>query len=164
MTSTGQSMQIDFGHWILRLIASIIDGVIIGVISWILWTFLFVAIVLTGGLLFLAVGFLYYFVFLFGWGIIWVVYSVVLESAWNATLGKRILGLKVQTLNGGKPTINQLFVRNISKIIPPLVLLDWLVGIATPGDKRQKYTDRIAGTVVVQVSQVLPMVTQTPKQ
>ena len=164
MEATGQSMQLDLGHWLLRLIAVIIDGIIIGIVSWILWAFLFVAVVFTGGLAYLALGWAYWFIFAFGWGILWLIYSVVLESAWNATLGKRILGLKVQTTSGGKAPIDKLFIRNISKIIPPLVILDWLVGIVTPGDRRQKYSDRIAGTVVVQTSQVISMPPPPPSQ
>jgi uncharacterized RDD family membrane protein YckC len=162
MEATGQNMQLDLGHWLLRLIAVIIDGVVIAIVAWILWAFLFVAILFTGSLAFLAIGFAYYFAYLFGWGVIWVVYAVVLESAWNATLGKRILGLKVQTVSGGKADIGKLFIRNISKIIPPLVVLDWLIGIATPGDRRQKYSDRLAGTVVVQVSQAFASITPPP--
>jgi len=166
MEATGQSMQLDLGHWLLRLIAVVVDGIVIGIVTWILWVFLFVAVVLTGSLAFLAIGFAYYFAFLFGWGLIWVIYSVVLESAWNATLGKRILGLKVQTVSGGKADMGKLFIRNFSKIIPPLVVLDWLIGVATPGDRRQKYSDRIAGTVVVQTNQPFASVAppQTPSQ
>jgi len=162
MEATGQSMQLDLGHWLLRLIAVIVDGIVIGIVTWILWAFLFVAVVLTGSLAFLAIGFAYYFAFLFGWGLIWVIYSVVLESAWNATLGKRILGLKVQTVSGGKADMGKLFIRNFSKIIPPLVVLDWFIGIVTPGDKRQKYSDRLAGTVVVQTNQ--PFASVAPPQ
>jgi uncharacterized RDD family membrane protein YckC len=149
--NTGNVPQIDFGHWALRLVAIIIDGIIIGIISWIIWSFLFVAIVFVGSFAYLALGFFYWLFYLFGTGIIWVIYAVVLESMWSATVGKRILGLQVQTVNGGKPDMGKLFLRNISKIIPPLVILDWLIGILTPGDKRQKYTDRMAGTTVVQI-------------
>lgn len=158
MEATGQNTQIDMGHWLLRLIAIIIDGIIIGIVASILWFFVFLAFLFTGGLAFFA----FYGLYLFGWGIFWVIYAIVLESAWSATLGKRLLGLRVQTVNGGRATINQLIIRNISKIIPPLVILDWLIGILTPGDKRQKYLDRVAGTTVVQASQPFASVTPPP--
>ena len=32
----------DFDHWILRLIALVIDSLIISVVAWILWSFVFV--------------------------------------------------------------------------------------------------------------------------
>jgi hypothetical protein len=42
-------------------------------------------------------------------------------------------------------------------------LLDWVLGVVTPGpDQRQKYSDRIAGTTVVQVSQAFASVSPTP--
>ena len=166
MATGSSSTQLDLGHWMLRLIAVIIDGVIIGVVWWILWAFVFLTIVLTGaGWAFLAVGLGYWFFSIFGFGLIWLIYAVVLESAWSATLGKRVLGLKVQTVSGGKADLNKLFIRNITKIIPPLVLLDWLIAVVTPGsDRRQKYMDRIAGTTVVQVSQPFASVAPAPSQ
>ena len=65
-------------------------------------------------------------------------------------------------VNGGKVTTEKAFIRNISKIFWPFLILDWLIGIATAGDKRQKYTDRIAGTTVVQVRQAFQSATAAP--
>jgi uncharacterized RDD family membrane protein YckC len=96
-----------------------------------------------------------------------VLYSVILEVSWGATIGKRILGLQVQTVSGSKITLDKAFIRNISKIFWLFLILDWLVAVATPGaDRRQKYSDRIAGTTVVQVSQAFASVspTQPPTQ
>jgi uncharacterized RDD family membrane protein YckC len=94
-----------------------------------------------------------------------VLYFVILEVSWGATLGKRILGLHVQTTSGARVKFNQAFIRNISKIYWIFLLLDWLIAIATPGaDRRQKYTDRIAGTTVVQSGQALASVTPPPSQ
>jgi len=160
--ATGSNTQLDLGHWVLRLIASIIDTVLISIVTWILWTFLVVAILFTGAAWAWVFGVAYWLIFGVGFGVIWFIYSIVLESAWNATLGKRLMGLKVQTVSGGKPDMNKLFLRNASKIIPPFVLLDWLIGVATPGDKRQKYMDRVAGTTVVQVSQAFASITPPP--
>ena len=40
------------------------------------------------------------------------------------------------------------------------LFLDWLIGVVTPGaDRRQKYTDRMAGTTVVQGKQPFAPVT-----
>jgi uncharacterized RDD family membrane protein YckC len=126
MEATGQNMQIDLGHWLLRLIAFIIDSVILSVL-----------------------------------------YFLVLEVSWGGTIGKRILGLQVQTVKGGRTAYSQSFIRNISKIFWVFLLLDWLIGVLTPGDKRQKYSDRMAGTIVVQASQSFASITpppQTPSQ
>ena len=164
MEATGQDMQIDLGHWLLRLIAYIIDGVIIAIIVGILWVILFLPFLLVGAF-FASWG--WTLVFPFVVGLLMVLYFLYAEVNWGGTLGKRILGLRVQTVKGGRITYGQSLIRNISKIHPLLLLLDWLIGIVTPGDKRQKYSDRMAGTVVVQASQAFASITpppQTPSQ
>ena len=156
-------MQFDLGHWLLRLIAYIIDGIIIGIIVAILWLVLFVPFLLVGTLAgFFAVwGLILVAPFLLG--LLMVVYFLYAEVNWGGTFGKRIVGLRVQTVNGGKINYSQSFIRNISKIHPLFLLLDWLIGIATPGDRRQKYTDRIAGVTVVQVNQAFASVAPPPQ-
>ena len=154
MEATSQSGQLDMGHWILRLIAYFIDWVIVGIIVGLLWLILLVPFLFVGAI----AGF---FATWGGWavsfpfivGLLMVLYFLYAEVNWGGTLGKRFLGLRVQTLNGARITYSQSFIRNISKIHPLLLLLDWLVGILTLGDRRQKYTDRLAGVVIVQVSQ-----------
>ena len=162
MEATGQNMQLDLGHWLLRLIAYIIDAVIFGIIAVILWFVLFLP--------FLVVSAFAGFFAVWGWvlglpfliGLLMFLYFLYAEVNWGGTWGKRIVGLKVQTVNGGKISYSQSFIRNISKIHPLFLLLDWLIGIATPGDRRQKYTDRIAGVTVVQSSQAFASVAPPP--
>jgi uncharacterized RDD family membrane protein YckC len=149
---TQQIEQIDWMHWIYRLIALIIDGIILAIVAAIISFILAVAAIFSGGLGFIFAGLGFVF-FSFIWGILAVLYFTIFDSSWGATLGKRFLGLQVQMINGGKVPIGKAFIRNISKIFWPLLVLDWLVGIVTTGDKRQKYTDRIAGTTVVQIKQ-----------
>jgi uncharacterized RDD family membrane protein YckC len=79
-----------------------------------------------------------------------LLYFVFMDTSYDGTLGKRILGLQVQMSNGSKVMVDKAFIRNVSKIFWLFLLLDWILGIAIPGsDQRQKYTDRIAGTTVV---------------
>ena len=106
----------------------------------------------------------YYLVLSFIVGILEVIYFVFLEvSCDGATVGKKIMGLKVQMTNGNKVTFDKSVIRNISKIYPIFLFLDWLIVVLTPGsDPRQKYTDRIAGTTVVQVSQPFASISSTP--
>jgi uncharacterized RDD family membrane protein YckC len=156
-TTSNSSEQIDLMHWVLRLVAYIIDSFIILIPVAIIYFIALVAIISTG------------FFALFGiWlllplllGIIEVLYFIVLDVSWGATIGKRILGLHVQMANGGKVPFDKAFIRNISKIFWPFLALDWLIGILTPGDKRQKYTDRLAGTTIVQAGKS-PIVMTTP--
>jgi uncharacterized RDD family membrane protein YckC len=164
MEATGQNTQFDLGHWFLRLIALIIDAIILGIIAAILFFLLFIP--------FLFVGSFAGFFAAWGWalgfplvvGVLMVLYFLYADVNWGGTFGKRIVGLRVQSVKGGKINYNQAFIRNISKIYWIFMFLDWIIGIATPGDKRQKYTDRIAGTIVVQTSQVIPIPTQAPSQ
>lgn len=145
----GEVQQIDFSHWVLRFIALIIDGVILSIIASILWSFVFVSLLVTGAFL----GYGYALIFPLIVGVLMVLYFAFFEVTWGATLGKRFLGLKVQTTNGGQVAFDKSIIRNISKIYWIFLLVDWLLGVFTPGDdRRQKYTDRIAGTTVIQIS------------
>lgn len=151
---TGSTQQIDVGHWVLRFIAIIIDSIICFVIAWLLLSLVLVSLLFSGASYLFWLGYGNWLVLPFVAGILQVLYFVILEVYWGGTIGKRIIGLRVQMTNGNKVAIDKAFIRNISKIYWILLLLDWLVAFVTPGDdRRQKYTDRIAGTTVVQVSQ-----------
>lgn len=151
MTSSS-SGQFDFNHWLLRLIAYIIDSIIAAIPAYIIYFIILLSSAVSGSLFILSWGAWLIFPFIFG--IIEVLYFVLYEVYWGATIGKRVLGLQVQMENGGKVPFDKAFIRNISKIYPLFLLLDWLIGVATSGaDRRQKYTDRIAGTTVASVRQ-----------
>lgn len=154
-TGNESSSQFDMNHWILRFVALIIDNILLGI----------VAIVIIFGLGALLWGGMYYGLYLWGGfgyalllpfilGVLSIFYFALFESSSGATLGKKVMGLQVQMVNGNKVTFDKAFIRNISKIYGLFLLLDWLIGIATPGqDHRQKYTDRMAGTTVVSTKQ-----------
>lgn len=161
---TENTPQIDFGHWVIRIIALIIDSIIIGIITWILTIFIAVPLLLTGAFYSFWLGYGYTLLFPLFLGILEVLYFVILEVAWGGTIGKRVMGLKVQMTNGNRVTIDKSFIRNISKIYWLLLLLDWIVALVTPGaDRHQKYSDRIAGTTVVQTSQPFVAISPPPE-
>jgi uncharacterized RDD family membrane protein YckC len=154
--STGSSTQVDFNHWLMRFLALVIDSIITyipayilyAVIAAILWPAPWWAGYWGGWAPWWAMWLLWPFIA----GVIQVFYFAFLEVSWGATVGKRILGFQVQMVNGSKVTFDKAFIRNISKIYGLFLLLDWLIGVFTPGhDPHQKYTDRIAGTTVVSV-------------
>jgi uncharacterized RDD family membrane protein YckC len=159
---TNNTGQLDLSHWALRLVAYIIDSIIIGIVAWIIVFVVFAAFLFSGGLFFFAGFWLYFLLFPFIFGILEVIVFAIFDVSWSATIGKRILGFQVQTVSGGKVDFGKAFIRNISKIYPLLLLLDWIIGVATAGDKRQKYTDRIAGTVVVQIKQAFQSASPPP--
>jgi len=81
-------------------------------------------------------------------GILWLLYGGFMESSRGSTFGKQFMNLKVTTSDGKPVTFDRVLIRNVSKIYPLFWLLDVIIGMATPGDMHQKYTDRIAGTTV----------------
>ena len=113
---TGTTIQFDLGHWILRLIALIIDSIILGVIAWVLLFILLVPVLFTGAFSGLWAAWGFWLGYPFAIGILSVLYYLVLDVWWGATLGKRFLGLEVQTTSGGRINFGQSFIRNISKI------------------------------------------------
>ena len=160
---TGSNQQFDIGHWVLRIIALIIDSIIIGIIAFIIATIILVPLLFTGALYSFWLGYGTFLVTPFIVGILEVLYFSFFDVWWGGTLGKRLMGLTVQMTNGNKVTIDKAFIRNISKIYWLLLLLDWLIAVVTPGaDRRQKYSDRIAGTTVVQTSQAFVAISPPP--
>ncbi len=126
-------------HWVRRIVASIIDAIIVNVIWMVIALMLAIAsIFIPGGLLLMP---------LFP-GILWLLYSAILEGMSGATLGKRFLNLQVVATEGPMDFIKAL-IRNASKIYGLLLIVDWLAGFITEGDPRQRYLDRIANTTVI---------------
>jgi uncharacterized RDD family membrane protein YckC len=161
--STGSSSQFDINHWLLRLVAFIIDSIIIGIVAGIIFFLVIASLLFSGGWWFFGWGWGFYLGFPFLLGILELLYFVFMDAYYGATLGKKVLGLQVQMVNGSKVTFDKAFIRNISKIFWLFLLLDWILGVATPGhDQRQKYTDRIAGTTVVSVKQAFSSVSTPP--
>jgi uncharacterized RDD family membrane protein YckC len=137
-------------HWIRRFVAMVIDAVITAIVGWVLS----IPLILTGTL----DGFAFFIV----WGVVWFAYASFTESSLGWTIGKQVVNLKVRTVEGEIPSMDVALIRNISKVFWLLYLLDAIVGLATPGEPTQKYTDRIAGTVVVYVgSKTSPSTTIT---
>jgi uncharacterized RDD family membrane protein YckC len=130
-------------HWIKRVIAYVIDSIIVGVVTTII-----LAVALFPFLLANPLGFFNLLSFPFAMGLLYILYFPISETMYGATIGKRLLVLKVVTKTDGKPSFEKAFIRNISKIHPVLLLLDLIGGLVTSTDLHQKYTDRIANTTV----------------
>jgi uncharacterized RDD family membrane protein YckC len=166
---TNNSGQLDLTHWIYRLIAYVIDCIIVGIPAAILYYLVILSLITPRYTSYFGEtvsgvapwwGFL---ILPFLLGILQLFYFMILDSAWGGTIGKRIMGLQVQAVNGSKIPFDKSFIRNISKIYGLFLVLDWLIAVITSGaDKRQKYTDRIAGTTVVQTKQAFGSVPPPP--
>src|SRR3972149_1586232 len=134
-------------HTIKRIIAYIIDAIIVWIPSMVLLFVLFPYWWAFGS----------FGWFLFGWGVlvyalIALMYWVLLEGFTGATVGKKVMGLRVVGTTGPMDPVKAA-IRNVSKFHWLFLLLDWVVGLATEGDPRQKATDRLGGTTVIRTDQ-----------
>ena len=132
-------------HWARRVVAFIIDSVIVGaIVSVLVLAAIIPGFILGGG------------VFPFWWGfwfggiltLLILAYFILAEAAYSKTLGKNIMGLKIVRKDGKPIDLGTSFLRNISKISLVLLILDVAAGLAIRGDISQKFSDRYAGTVV----------------
>ena len=128
------------GHWLLRIAAYLIDFAIIYLVLWV------PSLILSR----------YFWVFTSAAGLTMFLYCSIMEASSGGTLGKLILGLRTTSFSGPLD-IQKTVMRNISKVFPVLMLLDVIFGLATEGDPRQKYTDRISGTLVVEKQHLTPV-------
>jgi len=125
-------------HWFRRIVAIIIDSVIFLVIFSIL-----------SSMMALFAPLLWVVQLSLSWVILFI-YSGIMEGTMGATIGKSVMKLKVVSLKG-QLTMSKAFLRNVSKINGLLLFVDLLAGLATEGDPRQRYLDRMMETTVVEV-------------
>lgn len=126
-------------HWIRRFLAFILDVIVI------VLTFLLFAI---------PMGFLAWpalFSLTFG-GFLWFLYSIGLETVFGGTIGKKLFALRVVAIDRNLDFVHAI-VRNLPKIFPLVIIIDFLIGAATQGDPRQRLFDRLARTTVTRVDQ-----------
>ena len=123
-----------------RFLALLIDAIIVGVVVGIL-TGIGVAgrnagvISITGGI----------------GGLIGILYFFVLEATMGATLGKRLMGLRIVKEDGSPISWGESIIRNLLRIVDGLFF--YLVGaiIIWNTQRRQRLGDILAHTVVVRV-------------
>jgi uncharacterized RDD family membrane protein YckC len=134
-------------YWVRRVIAFAIDWVIVYIVLGILVVLSALPfLVLSGPGVFTAIlgG-----AFTFLAGVILVLYFVALEVLAGATIGKKVMGIKVVAPGGRAPTLAEALVRNVSKLYWLLLVLDVIVGLAVVKGYTQKYSDKLMGTSVV---------------
>ncbi|MFO8050535.1 MAG: RDD family protein [Thermoplasmatota archaeon] len=107
---------------------------------------LIVAFVLTDGDL--TGGMTWIWIILFS-GILNFLLKVIEESMMGVSIGKTFLGLKVIDAYG-PVTAGGSIARNISNMIPFLPILDYFIGQGSALDSRQKLTDSMSRTLVIE--------------
>jgi uncharacterized RDD family membrane protein YckC len=122
-------------HWLRRFVAIVIDWFVIWIpLSFLSWVLSF------GWLTFWAIG---------SSGAVFFFYCAFFEYLIGGTLGKMLMRLKVVAISG-KIDLAQALLRNVSKVVPFFLLLDWILGMAMDTqDPRQKWTDQLARTSVM---------------
>ncbi|MFP3872396.1 MAG: RDD family protein [Candidatus Natronoplasma sp.] len=123
-------------HWLKRLLAYIIDFVISSFVVYMIF-FIFLW----------APGIYAFWYFPMTAGMIQVFYSAVFEYSAGRTIGKAVLKLEVESLTQSFD-MSEALIRNFTKLHGILLLLDWLGGMLSEGDPRQRYLDRLSETTV----------------
>lgn len=130
------------GFWI-RVVAYIIDGIILGVVSLIIDAILQVNPSATSSSGNSGVASLVQF-------LIGVAYFVSLWTYWGASLGQRLLKLRVVDANTMQPIgVGKAILRYIGLVISFLVCFIGVIWVAFDS-RKQGWMDKIAGTVVLQ--------------
>ena len=128
------------GFWIPRIMAYIIDSVIIGLAIVIILIVTAIPLLLFRPRVLISLPSLLS-------GLLSVVYFTLMECFYGFTIGKRFMRISVRAVRGGLPTLEMAFIRNVSKIHGILLFIDLILGALTPGDPSQKLSDRYAGTM-----------------
>jgi uncharacterized RDD family membrane protein YckC len=125
--------------WGRRFVALIFDGIILTLMMWILSSLIYPLIVATST-----------FTVLNYWllmaALIIITYFTYMEGKNGTTLGKSLMGLRVET-STGEMNYRIAFVRNLSKILWVPLILDLILGFLF-GDSNDRYLNQASNTWV----------------
>ncbi len=83
--------------------------------------------------------------------IVGIGYYIVLEGHFGYTIGKYLLGLRVLKTDGTKIGYKESLLRNLSKYINNLIIIDTLIMLIFFNKEKQRGFDKIANTMVIHV-------------
>lgn len=119
-------------HWLRRFVAIVIDFAITYTPMYILFQLVHDHLVVG-----LTAGFVLF------------TYATAFDLTVGGTVGKMIMHMKSVPI-AGRMSSGQALMRNVSKVFPVLLLIDWVIGMAVDThDPRQKWTDQVAKTSVI---------------
>lgn len=78
------------------------------------------------------------------------VYFSVLEGTCGCTLGKALVGIRVQSMNGAKCDMRASLIRNLFRLIDGQIMYLFAFFVASFSRSRQRLGDHLADTVVVE--------------
>lgn len=146
-------------HWIRRVIAYVIDWIIVSIATAIIYLIISILaglanVVVSGPSIanfFLPFGPVGAGIFGVD-ALLFLLYFTFSEGIYHHTLGKSFLGLEVATTDGSELDIPKAFIRNVTKIFWLLLLLDLIGGLFMRVKPGQRFMDSIANTIVVSKS------------
>jgi uncharacterized RDD family membrane protein YckC len=89
------------------------------------------------------------------YGVLFVFYDLIFEVFMNGqSIGKRIMKIKVISLDGGQPRLGQYFLRWLFRIVDFLLTWPGLVALiaAAVNEKTQRVGDMVAGTILIRTN------------
>jgi uncharacterized RDD family membrane protein YckC len=89
------------------------------------------------------------------YGVLFVFYDLIFEIFMNGqSVGKRIMKIKVISLDGGQPRVGQYFMRWLFRIVDFLLTWPGLVALiaAAVNEKTQRVGDMVAGTILIRTN------------
>jgi uncharacterized RDD family membrane protein YckC len=136
------------GFWI-RVLAYLIDCLVMMAVSCPVGILLGVGVVATGAdqnsdSAILTNGFSNVISLLIGW----LYFSLLESSSWQATIGKKVLGLKVIDLHGNRISFGRATGRYFAQILSGMICFIGYVMVAFT-EKKQGLHDMVAGTLVI---------------
>ena len=139
------------GHWARRFLAALIDIALLFIPVYLIVAQLNITdqskIILMGILA----------------GLAYFLYSAILEYIYGRTVGKLIVHLKVVSMKERR-TLRQTLIRSVPKLFWFILLpFDVVIGLATEGDPRKRWTDGIAKTLVISYYPAIPRGKRVPK-
>lgn len=144
-TPTVQSGELKIAGQTQRFLTSILDNLVIFGINYVFGIVVGVLLVTSGVLTLESAPMINRLLILVGWFLAFLYYTV-LETTTGMTLGKMVMGTKVVTKEGGKPTLSQVMGRSACRFIP-FEAFSFLIG--TNSRFPIGWHDRIPGTVVI---------------
>ncbi|HYX01902.1 MAG TPA: RDD family protein [Reyranella sp.] len=136
--------QVAYGGFWIRLVAYIIDGIILGIVGYVVALIFGIPLVPADPQTYDPTLNIVSFV------IGWLYFAVMESSPRGATLGKMAMGLRVVTSDGQRLSFLNATGRYFAKIISAIILFIGFIMIGFT-DKKRGLHDMIAGTLVIKV-------------
>lgn len=133
------------GLWGKRLVALIVDAVIITLLLWVIVAVIYPLIALLNL-------FLIFTIWVPIAAVLIVAYFTYFEGKYSTTPGKNIMKLKIRAIKD-KMSYKKALIRNLSKILWVPLVIDVIIGFVM-GKPRERYLDRLAKTEVVKTEKV----------